>query len=349
MSSNTNDITLSNYEEYFILYMDNELSAERKAAVENFISLHPHLAEELEILMSTKLPVDVISFHHKEVLHAASMQMNSVEEELLLYVDGELSGAEKTSVEKMISSNKDYALQHSLLMQTRLDASETVFYPNKKELYRHSEKVVYFPVWMRVAVAVILLLSGSLFFLINSNKIATNNLVVQTPPVNLPVKKNIVPEQKGIPLPQQKEEPVLVKVTEEKKSGTSILKTTSLQDKDNQQMVNDVATENNLPERKREVIKFDAAHFTTTPNINNVALNKTITHTYVTSPITASLNKADDPTEQDLSDGDFKTEKKTRAKGFLRKVSRFIERNTGIGTANADNELLVGVVALKLK
>jgi hypothetical protein len=42
-------------------------------------------------------------------------------------------------------------------------------------------------------------------------------------------------------------------------------------------------------------------------------------------------------------------EKKTRGKGFFRKVSRFIQRNTGIGTVNSDNELLIGAVALKLK
>lgn len=62
MLFNPNDINLSNYEEYFILYMDNELDAARRQMVEAFVSLHPHLAEELEMLISTKLPVEEISF-----------------------------------------------------------------------------------------------------------------------------------------------------------------------------------------------------------------------------------------------------------------------------------------------
>jgi anti-sigma factor RsiW len=62
MLFNPNDITLSNYEEYFILYMDNELDAAGRQMVEAFISLHPHLADELDTLMSTRLPVDDMFF-----------------------------------------------------------------------------------------------------------------------------------------------------------------------------------------------------------------------------------------------------------------------------------------------
>ena len=43
MSFNQPDmINPGNYEEYFILYMDNELGAEQKLMVENFIAQHPH-------------------------------------------------------------------------------------------------------------------------------------------------------------------------------------------------------------------------------------------------------------------------------------------------------------------
>ena len=45
MSSNQNDNTihLGNYEEFFILYMDNELDAAQKQQVEEFVELHPDL------------------------------------------------------------------------------------------------------------------------------------------------------------------------------------------------------------------------------------------------------------------------------------------------------------------
>jgi hypothetical protein len=41
-------------------------------------------------------------------------------------------------------------------------------------------------------------------------------------------------------------------------------------------------------------------------------------------------------------------EKKSSLKGFLRKATRFIERRTNISTTNENNELVIGVVALKL-
>jgi hypothetical protein len=350
MSSNPNDINLSNYEEYFILYMDNELDARGRQMVEAFVLLHPHLAEELDMFMSTKLPVDDVSFYNREDLLSPSMKLNAFEEELLLYVDDEVSSTQRASVEEKISTDKDYASQYSLLMQTKVDAAEIISHPNKKELYRHAERVIYFPVWMRVAVAVIILLFTSFFFFINSNKRPVDNHSVATKPLNPPMKKNSIPEQKTILIPQQKEEPVLVKAPQVQKNEAPILKGSPVKDKMVKDITNNVALQkdNDAAPQKREIYKLDVNRFTET-NINDVAVNKTIAHTSVTSPVTTSYIKQNDPLEPAVTDGDFEIEKTTKGKGFFRKVSRFIQRNTGIGTVNADNELLIGAVALKLK
>ncbi len=83
--------------------------------------------------------------------------------------------------------------------------------------------------------------------------------------------------------------------------------------------------------------------------IGSIALNKTITTTGVTTALLQPYNPTETPQDLALTDGDFEQKKKTPARGFFRRVSRFIERRTGIGTVNADNELLIGAVALKLK
>ena len=49
------NITRNNYEEYFLLYADGELNATDKQAVENFLTIHPDLAEELDMLMEAVL------------------------------------------------------------------------------------------------------------------------------------------------------------------------------------------------------------------------------------------------------------------------------------------------------
>ena len=47
------NIDRNNYEEYFLMYVDNELTPVQRLAVEEFISNHPDLKEELEILSAT--------------------------------------------------------------------------------------------------------------------------------------------------------------------------------------------------------------------------------------------------------------------------------------------------------
>lgn len=62
-------INRHNYEEFFLLYVDNELSSEDRRMVEDFVQLHPDLNEELELLSQFKFtPDDGIVFDNKEEL-----------------------------------------------------------------------------------------------------------------------------------------------------------------------------------------------------------------------------------------------------------------------------------------
>ena len=348
MSFNQPDmINLSNYEEYFILYMDNELGAEQKLMVENFIARHPHLAQELDVLMNTKLPLDCICFDDKEELFSPSMKVNAVDESLLLYIDNELPSVERKVIEEKISSSDDLALQHSLLMKTKLDASEKISYPNKKELYRYPERVIVFKAWMRIAAAIILLCVGSLFFLLNKND-KPGDLTANTIPgsKNTGANKKETLLQQTAPVTDPSRETNIVAKTSVDEPRTKVIAKHGSQKVEE---VNDIVLpEENMAVKEREVIHFDANRFTIEPTIPVVAVNKTITHIPVTS---LASNRIIDEGAQEPADtgGDFKNTKKTSAKGFFRKVTRFIEHNTGIGTANADDEVLIGAVALKLK
>lgn len=62
-------IDLKNYEEWFVLYADNELSASDKQSVMAFIQLHPELHPEMELLLSLKShPDQQVLFPDKTVL-----------------------------------------------------------------------------------------------------------------------------------------------------------------------------------------------------------------------------------------------------------------------------------------
>ena len=62
-------INTTNYEEYFLLYIDNELSTEQKTAVENFIEANPSYQKEFELLKQTFLTPEHIEFEDKVLLY----------------------------------------------------------------------------------------------------------------------------------------------------------------------------------------------------------------------------------------------------------------------------------------
>jgi len=62
-------ISLTNYEEYFLLLADKELSDNEMAEVEKFVLKHPQLQEEYTLLQQTILTPETIKFTHKEALY----------------------------------------------------------------------------------------------------------------------------------------------------------------------------------------------------------------------------------------------------------------------------------------
>ena len=62
-------ITRDNYEEFFLLYTDNELSAAERHEVERFVADHPDLREEWEALLQCRLSPDThLAFPDRESL-----------------------------------------------------------------------------------------------------------------------------------------------------------------------------------------------------------------------------------------------------------------------------------------
>ena len=67
------NINNNNYEEYFLLYADNELNADEKKKVEEFVSSNTALRQEFELLLITQVgPDNNIVFPNKEILYRRS-------------------------------------------------------------------------------------------------------------------------------------------------------------------------------------------------------------------------------------------------------------------------------------
>ena len=215
-------INLSNYEEYFLLYIDNELSKEQCEAVEAFARQHPHLAAELNMLKDAKLPPeDAVVFSDKSSLYKAAdntININNYEEYFLLHTDKELSATQEEEVEQFVLQHPQLQEEFLLLQKTKL-IPETVECPDKHRLYsRHSKRVI--PLYItRVAVAAAI---TSVVVLIGSFLINTNNHHPQVA-INTPQKEHVektsTPEkQMNVVSPAKKQNEVVVAKNEAKET-----------------------------------------------------------------------------------------------------------------------------------
>ncbi len=153
------NINRHNYEEFFLLYVDNELSAADRNAVEVFVQENADLKEELLMLQQTIFNSDAVVFENKHTL--LKEEITPLQENLLLYIDGELSAAAKLNMQQLLAADAAANKEFTLLQQTKLQADTAIVFPDKKILYKKEKgRVVGMP-WFRIAAAAILLGFGT--------------------------------------------------------------------------------------------------------------------------------------------------------------------------------------------
>ena len=349
MSFNSRHITPENYEEYLLLYVDNELTDAEREMVDAFLIVHPELQIELDMLMSTRLPEEDFVFEGREALLAHEMKKDDIDEQLLSYIDNELTPAEKAKLEMRLGSDSLYAAELTSLLKTKLDPEETIVYPNKQELYRHTRKVISFRMWVQVAAAVVFVVFVSGLYLTESYKDEpsfANNIMPGTT------------KEDAVPAPVQTVMPPVNDVAAQTKTETPVTNNENVTEKKAE-----IA-----PAKTYVVAKQEAspAYIPTKAAAEPVSIAKTernlqpirtsgnnspeidleINEPVVTSAITASYNVQEPRNTSVVATESVKT--KGSLKGFLRKATRIIEKNTGIGATNEDNELLIGALAVKL-
>jgi hypothetical protein len=342
MSSKENDINISreNYEEYFLLYIDNELSADERKAVDAFVLLHPDLREELDLLAGTKLDADLISFPEKDALLSQQLEMETVDESLLLYIDNELDNNNKKRVELELRNNKHFRKQYEQLAAVKLDPSEKIICDFKSELYRNqtSHKPL---AWMRVAAIALLFIGAGSLVILNNNKGDVQPPVATTtenPGTKQPEIKTVVNE------PQQQ---ILATDHSVKKNFT---KTTEVKDQPIQidAPKNDIQPGNQIA-YNADVIVTVPDNIQKTTKIVDGDPQEIINSNPVTIGNPSAYNPIAGPSSDNSSDVANSNGKQGSVRGLLRKATRFIERRTGINPVNEDDKLLVGMVAISLK
>jgi cytoskeletal protein RodZ len=150
------NINRHNYEEFFLLYVDKELSAADRKTVEVFVKENPDLQMELDLLQQTVVNADDIVLQKKDWLYMEE-DISALQENLLLYGDAELNTTDKNAVESLLNTNASVKAEWNILQQTKLQPDMAVVFEDKASLYRKEDgRVVAFK-WWRVAAAAVLL------------------------------------------------------------------------------------------------------------------------------------------------------------------------------------------------
>lgn len=157
------NINLNNYEEYFLLYADNELSGEEKYAVENFVKQFPEFEEEFNMVKLTiNLPDESVRLMDKSFLlknEASSfIDENNYEEVFVLYHDNELSDEQRSETEKFVNQHPELKVEFELIGKAKLTPEASVVFPDKKVLYRKEKagRVIPITFWKAASAAVLI-------------------------------------------------------------------------------------------------------------------------------------------------------------------------------------------------
>ena len=375
-------INRHNYEEYFILYMDNELSSDERRMVELFINNNADLKDELDILMQYKMEPDSnIVFEGKEELLKVSgetpINLSNYEEWLVLYMDNEMTAEQRSDMEQFIAANPSIQKEADLMLRTQLQP-ETIVFANKQVLYRKEEKEKVRPIlWWRVAAAVLILVLGTTaVILLNNNKAGVDKVEIAATPgtEQIDKKENAVAdnnEQKNnSPIKEevrQIQQPVITdnvpnevatttnKTTPKKNNITQQVKLNEVIQapiKNTEELANNKPS-NNLPQplNNRNVQNINvpekAIAVNTPRKINNA--NTTITNPKVTNGNTSSSDIVQASFPNTNGEELEQPGKKGKLRGFFRKVTRTFEKRTNIDPTEDDERLLLGGLAIRLK
>lgn len=376
-----------NYEEYFILYMDNELTPEDRRMVEDFVQQHPHLKEELNLLLQYKLvPDDNIVYPAKEELiqpnGSNTINLANYEEWLVRYTDEELSPEQRAETEQFIKENPFLEKELSLLAKTRLHPEEIVF-PDKSSLYRKEENVRPFvPRWWRIAAAAILILGIGLatFTILNKRAGSTSkdNMAKKDVPAKNTSEPVVNPETQKPDDIIIAQTPVQQNFKEENSDNSSASAAYQASNKSsNETTAADNNTKNKVvqpvinPEQRIEIPAIADNNTKNQPS-NNLPVPDENPYIKIDQPknaiaqnnpkesvntenknVTNKLASPSDIKQASYNDNDVAfgqpDGKKNKLRGFFRKLTRTFEKRTDIDPTDDDDKLLVAGLAIKLK
>jgi hypothetical protein len=349
------NINRNNYEEFFLMYVDGELSAEQKNAVETFVQENTDLQNELYNLQQATLTVDDMMQMDKTTLYKTEngITPTNYAEYFLLYVDNELNDTDRANVETFVLQQPTLQDEFTVLKQTQLPIYAATC-PNKELLYKKEEdkKPIVWMNWGRLAVAAAFIgIAVSVWVMYPNKKIITNDgLAIQN---NVDKTTNNTNTQTSTTptadaATTAKNELVKQQTTATKKEVANNASTVNVIapsqkiivpavtfKKDETFTNNSIAQANNTIDKKEQVIESTAKTLVAAVNNNNPTEDKTIkedketlttaTVSNVAQPITYKDLDTDVPENKTVLVGGLEI-RKDKIMGLFKRASKTLKR-----------------------
>jgi len=187
-------INRSNYESYFIDYIDGTLSDDLVDDLLDFLQENPDLAEELNAVKSMTLEPQQSTFTAKASLYKNTNEISadSFEMQAVAYLEGDLKEPAQQQFLTEIADDSDKLKTLHLLQKAKLNPNLAIVYPNKKELLRQKNRAIYF--WVP-RIAALLLIFFSVWAIVPKKQhllpdktVADQTQVQQAPsPIDFPI------------------------------------------------------------------------------------------------------------------------------------------------------------------
>jgi hypothetical protein len=211
-------VNISNYEIWFLDWLDGNLSDLQVEQLKIFLSENPALKEEFDELNSFSLKPSGISFPHKEHLKksAADLSPSQFEYLCIACLENDLSESQQTELKGSIDQDPEKKKTFELIRKTKL-APEHFSYKNKNQLIKRTtvQRVMRLSlVGLSAAATIALIIMINLITPRNQSD-KTNNTaqnivtdsILQQPPVNLATNK-IITDKNPVISKQKRKNPV---------------------------------------------------------------------------------------------------------------------------------------------
>ena len=353
-------ITRNNYEEFFLLYVDNELSPADRQAVERFVEEHPDLKEEWELLLQCRIDPDKTSFPGRDLLlkqgtaDTSRIDIYNYESWFLSYVDDELDGRDRQTVIDFIRQHPEKNIELQRIQRTVNIPDPAIVFPDKESLYRTEEKrrIAWLPFARIAAAALVLGVVGWLIFHpfrkgTGPSLANTQAPTVSAPSPGTPTPVTSTPDDRAVhPLVKNPTTPVTPRPADPlylSKGGQQKTPADPMSDEGKNKEPNDPApvlakvdlptpekTAGADPARHLAVVELKATTRTTTIPVvmtttSDLAQNTGNVHTsFATQALLEHAGDQDEELQEETA-----SPRKNKLRGILRRVTRTLEKPTG--------------------